>query len=313
MAAANEQSRNIATLIAGPTASGKSALALALARAAGGVVVNADSMQVYGDLRILSARPDAADEAAAPHRLYGFVPAGVAFSTGAWLAAARRALAEAQDAGRPAVIVGGTGLYFRALTRGLVETPPIADAVMAEIAAIPVEGGALHRALALRDPAMAARLDPADAPRLQRALGVVLATGRSLMEWWSAANGAPVLPAGGWRGVVLDPPREALEARIARRFARMVDRGALEEAARLAAHGLAPNRGVMKAHGLPHLIDHLEGRIDLSSAVARGTLDTRRYAKRQRTFFRHQMADWTRLTGFGEEFEVGPLLATSAQ
>jgi tRNA dimethylallyltransferase len=285
--------RPAAVLIAGPTASGKSALAMRIAEALGGEIVNADSMQVYADLRILSARPSMADEAAAPHRLYGFVASGVEFNAGDYLSAIATTLSELSERDKPAIIVGGTGLYFKLLTEGLVETPAIPAEIKARVAALPD----LHAALSARDPELAARLNPADAPRLQRALEVFEATGRSLAEWRREGEHKPILRKGAWRGLALDPDREELARRIDRRFEAMIEAGALDEAAAIRAMALPRNRGVMKAHGLPHLIDHLDGLISLPEAIIRGQSDTRRYAKRQRTFMRGQLADFTMLSG----------------
>jgi len=278
-----------ALLIAGPTASGKSALAAAVARAVGGVVINADSMQVYDGLRILTARPTPADEAEAEHRLYGVVDPSIAFSAGDYLRLAAPLLAHAGAEGRLAVVVGGTGLYFKALTEGLVEAPNAPASLMASIEAMPAE--ALREALAREDPEAAARLSPADTPRLQRALSVKLATGRTLGDWRREAA-APILAPGRWAGVFLAPEREQLYERIDRRFESMVAQGALEEAARVRALALSPNRGVMKAHGLAHLIRHLDGAVTLDHAVRLGQQDTRNYAKRQFTWARRFMRDW---------------------
>ena len=278
-----------ALLIAGPTASGKSALAIAAAKAAGGVVVNADSMQVYDGLRILTARPTPEEEATVEHRLYGFVDPRRAFSAGDYGRAARSLLEKLKTEGRLAVLVGGTGLYFKALTEGLVDMPEVPGAVMAEIEALTPE--ALHPAVAAEDPEAAARLAPADVPRLQRALGVKRATGRTLGDWQRAAT-TPMLAPGSWTGVFLAPDRAALYARIDRRFEAMMASGALEEAARIRALALPPNRGVMKAHGMPHLIRHLDGAIDRAEAVRLGQQDTRNYAKRQHTWARRFMRDW---------------------
>jgi tRNA dimethylallyltransferase len=279
-----------ALLIAGPTASGKSALAVAAARATGGVVFNADSMQVYDGPRLLTARPTEAEAAAAEHRLYGFVDPARAFSTGDYLRAAASVLAELSAEGRKAVIVGGTGLYFRALTEGLAETPEIPPHVMDQVKSL--GGGAtLHRWLEERDPARAAELAPADTPRLERAAAVWLATGRSLKHWQSAAA-PPLLPPGSWRGVFLDADRATLHARIDARFLRMVKEGALAEARAVAALGLPANRGIMKAHGMPHLLRHLAGETTLDEAIRLGQVDTRKYARRQRIWARRYMADW---------------------
>ena len=279
-------------LIAGPTASGKSALALRLAENADAVVVNADSMQVYDALPILSARPSAVEMAAAPHRLYGFVDPGRAYSVGDYLRDAGPLVAELRSAGRRIVIVGGTGLYFRALTEGLVETPETPPALRAALEAEAAAGGDMHARLARLDTEAAARLAAADLPRILRALEVIEGTGRTLAEWRAEAQGAPLLPPGSWRGVFLAPEREALVRRIDARFAAMIEAGALGEVRALMDLGLPPNRGVMKAHGAPHLAAHLRGEITLAEAIARGRQDTRRYAKRQMTWAKKFMAGW---------------------
>lgn len=277
-------------LIAGPTASGKSALAILLAKALNGTVINADSMQVYRELRILSARPSAAEEAEVPHRLYGFVTAGREYSTGDYLRDATAALAEVTAEGRVPIFVGGTGLYFRALTEGLVETPAIPLAIKAEVAAQPAAD--LAAALARHDPVAAGRLNAADTPRLMRALEVVLATGLPLAEWQARHQGAPLIAPGAWRGIYLAPERDMLFAGIDVRFHAMMAAGALDEVRTLAGLGLAPNRGIMKAHGVPHLIAHLDGALGREEAIALGQQDTRRYAKRQLTWARKFMAEW---------------------
>ncbi len=278
-----------ALLIAGPTASGKSALAIALAKATGGVVLNADSMQLYDGLRILTARPTPAEEAEVEHRLYGFVDPRVAFSVGDYVRAAAPLLDELRQARRLAILVGGTGLYFRALTDGLAEVPSIPANILAAVEAMPPPD--LHAALVVEDPESAARLSPADAPRLQRALAVVRATGLTLGDWRRDTT-APLLRPGHWAGLFLAPGREALYARIDQRFRRMMELGALDEAARIRALGLPANRGVMKAHGMPHLLAHLGGRLPLEEAIRLGQRDTRNYAKRQFTWARRFMADW---------------------
>ncbi len=278
-----------ALLIAGPTASGKSALAIAVAKATGGVIVNADSMQLYDGLRVLTARPTPEEEAAAEHRLYGFVDPRVAFSVGDYVRTAAPLLGDLQRAGRLAILVGGTGLYFRALTHGLAEVPAIPAEVMAEVEAIPP--GELHRTLAAEDPESAGRLSPADLPRLQRALSVKRGTGLSLGDWRRDAT-APILQPDRWAGLFLGPERGPLYGRIDRRFEAMMASGALEEAARIRDLGLPANRGVMKAHGMPHLIAHLDGRLSLEEAIRLGQRDTRNYAKRQFTWARRFMTDW---------------------
>ena len=284
-------------LIAGPTASGKSALAVELAQAAGGLVINTDSMQVYRDLRIITARPTPEDEARAPHRLYGHVDAAVNFSAGHWVTDAAAMLAEARAQRRPAIFVGGSGLYFKALTRGLSAVPPIAPAVRESVRARLERDGieALHAELARRDGASAERLKPRDRARIARALEVVEATGRSLTDWHRDGL-PPLLPPGQFRALFLTPEREALYARIDARFDAMLAAGARDEVAALAARQLDPLLPAMKAHGVPALIRHLRGEITLDAAAAIGRADTRHYAKRQFTWFRHQLPEfeWVR-------------------
>jgi tRNA dimethylallyltransferase len=282
-----------AVLIAGPTASGKSALALALARASGGVIVNADSMQVYRDLRILTARPTRQEEASVAHRLYGHVDAAVNFSAGGWVADAASALAEARAQNRLAIFAGGSGLYFKALTRGLSAVPPIAAEIRESVRARLERDGveALHADLARRDPASAERLKPRDRTRIARALEVVEATGRSLTDWHREGL-PPLLPPGTFRALFLEPGRDHLYARIDARFDAMLSAGALEEVAALAARRLDPLLPAMKAHGVPALIRHIKGEITLEEAATTGRADTRHYAKRQFTWFRHQLPEF---------------------
>lgn len=282
-----------ALLIAGPTASGKSALAIACARALGGVVVNADSMQVYADLRVLTARPSPDEEAAAPHRLFGHVDAAVNYSVGKWLADAQAVLDEARAQGRLAILAGGTGMYFKALTQGLSDIPAVPEEVRAQVRAQAqgLSPPQLHARLAACDPMTAARLRPSDPQRILRALEIFAATGRPLAAFQGARQ-APLLPRGAWAGLFLDAPRDWLYARIDARFRAMVDQGAVEEARALMARGLDPALPAMRAHGVPGLIDWLAGRASLEEAVARGQADTRHYAKRQATFARHQLPDF---------------------
>jgi tRNA dimethylallyltransferase len=280
-------------LIAGPTASGKSALALELAQKAGGIIINADSMQVYRDLRIITARPTREDEARAPHLLYGHVDAAVNFSAGVWVADAAKALAEAQARALLPIFVGGTGLYFKALTSGLSAVPPIAsdvrDSVRARLERDGVE--ALHVELARRDPRAAERLKPRDRTRIARALEVIEATGRSLLDWHREGL-PPLLPRDSYSALFLAPERDALYARIDARFDAMLGAGALNEIERLAARHLDPLLPAMKAHGVPALIRHFRGEISLEEAATIGRADTRHYAKRQFTWFRHQLPDF---------------------
>jgi tRNA dimethylallyltransferase len=282
-----------AVLIAGPTASGKSALALDLAEVAGGTVINTDSMQVYRDLRVLTARPTEGEEARVPHRLYGHVDAAVNYSAGAWVNDAAAVLAEVQASGRLPIFTGGTGLYFKALTRGLSNVPPVPDAVREAIRQKLEQDGpeALHEELAKRDPEAAQRLKPRDRVRIARALEVVEATGRPLAEW-HAHGLPPLLPPQGVVSLFLAPDRKEVYERIDQRFESMMNRGALEEARALGHRGLDPLLPAMKAHGVPALIRHLAGDLSREEAIAIGQIDTRHYAKRQFTWFRHQLPEF---------------------
>jgi tRNA dimethylallyltransferase len=287
----------LAVLIAGPTASGKSALALELAEATGGVIINADSMQVYRDLRIITARPSPDEEARVPHRLYGHVDAAVNCSAGHWVTDAAVALAEARAQRRLPIFAGGSGLYFKALTRGLSAVPPVAASIRESVRARLERNGveALHAELSARDPASAARLKPRDRARIARALEVIEATGRSLTDWHRDGL-PPLLPSGQFSAVFLAPERDALYARIDARYEAMLAAGALEEVARLGARQLDPLLPAMKAHGVPALLSHLNGEITLQQAAEIGRADTRHYAKRQFTWFRHQLPEfeWVR-------------------
>jgi tRNA dimethylallyltransferase len=277
-----------ALLIAGPTASGKSAAALALAERFGAMVVNADSMQVYADLRVLTARPTIEEERRVPHRLFGTIDGAVNFSAGRWARAAREALDAIGE--RPVVFVGGTGLYLRALTEGLSDVPAVPDALRVRIRT-EAEGrasGDLHAELAARDPATAARLNASDRQRILRALEVLAATDRPLASFLGA-RAAPALATSEWAGLYLAPDRAELYQRIDARFDAMLTEGALDEVAALMKRRLDPALPVMRAHGVPHLISHLEGRITLAQAAERSKLDTRHYAKRQFTWARRQM------------------------
>lgn len=280
-------------LIAGPTASGKSALALALAERLGGVIINADSMQVYRELRVLSARPTEADEARAPHRLYGHVGGHEAYSAGRFMAEAAREIGAAHRDGRVAIVTGGTGLYFKALTEGLSPIPAIPDDVRAfwRAEAARLGAGALHAELARRDPAMAARLSSTDPQRVTRALEVIEATGRSLADWQSAP-GQPVVDATRSVRLVVMPGRAELYRRCDLRFEAMLAAGAAEEVRALVALGLDPELPVMRALGVVPLAAMLAGAQSREAAVERGKLDTRHYAKRQLTWLRRNMISW---------------------
>jgi tRNA dimethylallyltransferase len=286
-----------AVLIAGPTASGKSAFALELAQATGGVIINTDSMQVYRDLRIMTARPTVDEEARVPHRLYGHVDAAINFSAGHWVTDAARVLAEVRAQDRLPIFVGGSGLYFKALTRGLSAVPPIPPEIREGVRARLERDGveALHAELKQSDPASAERLKPRDRTRVARALEVVEATGRSLTDWHRDGL-PPLLPPGTFGALFLEADRDQLNARIHARFDAMLKAGALEEVAALAARRLDPLLPAMKAHGVPGLIRHLKGEITLEEAAVIGRADTRHYAKRQFTWFRHQLPEfeWVR-------------------
>jgi tRNA dimethylallyltransferase len=275
-------------LIAGATASGKSAAALKLAERLGALIVNADSMQVYADLRILTARPTPDEEGRAPHRLFGEIDGAVNYSVGRWARAARDVLAEAEK--RPVIFVGGTGLYFRALTEGLSDVPPVPEALRADMRRN-AEGrpaAELHAELAARDPESAARMTTADRQRVLRALEVLAATGRPLASFLGA-RAAPALTADEWTGLFLAPDRAELMRRIGARFDAMLGEGALGEVMGLMKRRLDPALPIMRAHGVKHLLAHLEGRVTLAEAAERSTLDTRHYAKRQFTWARRQL------------------------
>jgi len=281
-----------ALLIMGPTASGKSALALAVAERIGGEIVNADSMQVYRDFRILSARPTLEEEARVPHHLYGHIDAAERYSTGRWLTDALATIAQVRARDKTPILVGGTGLYFKALTQGLAELPsidPELRATLTERAA--AEGApALHAELMCLDPHTAARLEPNDAPRIIRALEVIETTGESITSF--QANTKPALGADEWRGLALTPDRDALYAAINSRFENMLEQGALDEVRAFAARNLDSTLPATKAHGAPALSAYLRGEISLDAATEIGQRDTRRYAKRQFTWIANQMPDW---------------------
>ncbi|HEU4960174.1 MAG TPA: tRNA (adenosine(37)-N6)-dimethylallyltransferase MiaA [Sphingomonas sp.] len=280
-------------LIAGPTASGKSALALALAEKHQGTVINADSAQVYRDLRILSARPSVEEEARVPHRLFGFIDGAESCSAARWAADARIAIAEADAAGRLPILVGGTGLYLRTLIDGIAPVPAIDAAIRAEVRALPV--AAAHARLRELDPPAAAKLSPGDTTRIARALEVVRATGRPLSAWQAERVGGigkavTLLP------LILLPDREWLIERCDRRLAAMFDQGAIEEVERLIARrDVPPDAPVRRAIGVPEIAALIAGEIDRETALERARLATRQYAKRQYTWFRNQPpAGWTR-------------------
>ena len=280
-------------LIAGPTAGGKSALAARLARELGGIVINADSMQVYRDLRILTARPSPEEEARLPHALYGFIGAGDAYSAGRYAADATRALAQACKQGLRPIFVGGTGLYFKALLDGLSPMPVVPEDVRARWRgqAAGAAPGELHRRLGERDPRMAERLAPGDTQRIVRALEVLEASGVSLLEWQQAPR-EPVLDAAETVRLVVSPAREELYRRIDQRFEAMVREAAIDEVARLAELDLDPTLPLMRALGVRPLLRHVRGETGREEAIAAAQAETRQYAKRQVTWARGNMIAW---------------------
>ena len=279
-------SRDLPVLIAGPTGSGKSALAMDLAARDGRLIVNADALQVYDCWRVLSARPSVAEEAALPHALYGHIGRDQDYSVGAWLREVAGLLT------RPVVIVGGTGLYFRALTEGLAEIPPIPAAIRTEADALRLSGqvDVMRQAL---DAATSAKTDLLNPVRVQRAYEVQRATGRG-MAAWQADTSAPLLPLCDAQTLVLQPTVPWLDARIARRFSVMLDKGALDEARAALPHWQA-DRPWARAIGAPELVAHLRGESTLNAARDAAILASRQYAKRQRTWFRTRMSEWTKV------------------
>ncbi|MCA3698786.1 MAG: tRNA (adenosine(37)-N6)-dimethylallyltransferase MiaA [Brevundimonas sp.] len=284
------------TLIAGPTASGKSRRALEMAEATGAAIINADSQQLYADLRILSARPSPDDEARAPHHLYGVVDADDAWSVGRWTRAILPLLAELEATGRPALIVGGTGLYFSALTKGLADIPAVSgEARDAAMTLFDAEGEpAFRRMLAGLDPAAEAGIEAGDRQRLTRAYAVARATGRSLSD--CRATTRPLLAPGSYDRVVIEPDRAALYAACDARVDAMIAAGALDEVRILIARGLDPALPAMKAVGVRELMAYLAGETTLADATVAMKQATRNYAKRQLTWFRNQCRDWPRAT-----------------
>ncbi len=286
-----------AILITGPTASGKSALALRLARERNGVVINADSMQVYDTLRVLTARPSKEEMQGVPHLLYGHVPASSLYSTGEWLRDISVLLSDLRGQARFPVIVGGTGLYFKALTGGLSDMPAIPEEIRDRLRGRLIEEGpaVLHTELSRRDPVMAEALQPGDGQRIVRALEVIEATGKSIRDYQKANGPVIVDPDRAQKFVVL-PDRPVLHDRINRRFDAMMESGAVEEVEALLALKLAPDATAMKAIGVSQIADMLAGRMSEAEVIEKSAAAIRQYAKRQMTWFRNQMGeDWTRI------------------
>ncbi|AJD41766.1 tRNA (adenosine(37)-N6)-dimethylallyltransferase MiaA [Rhizobium sp. SEMIA 4085] len=294
----NLLSATSAILITGPTASGKSALAVELAKRHGGVIINADSMQVYGTLRILTARPSEAEMQGVPHHLYGHVPAGAAYSTGTWLHDVTALLPSLRAKGQLPVFVGGTGLYFKALTGGLSDIPAIPENIRNRLRARLLNDGAeaLHAELATLDPPAAGSLSIQDGQRIVRALEVVEATGQSILRFQGQAGPLIVDPARAEKIIVL-PERTVLHQRINERFEKMLEQGAEDEVKSLLALGLSSQMPAMKAIGVSQIVAMLKGEMTRSEVIEKGAAATRQYAKRQMTWFRNQMDEsWKRLT-----------------
>lgn len=301
-------------VLAGPTASGKSDLALRLAERAGGMVVNADALQLYRELAVLTARPDAAALARVPHRLYGILAGEDAGSAGIWLDRVRSVLAEAAERGRTPIVTGGTGFYIETLLEGIAPIPDVPTEIRAEVRALGRTAGAtgLRAALAGDDPGMAASLPPMDLQRLMRALEVVRATGRSL-AWWQAQPRERLDLPQPIRAVALVPPRAELYARIERRFEGMIAAGALDEVRALRALELPADAPVMKAVGVPELAAVIDGRLTLEEARTKAVVATRRYAKRQYTWLRHRLTGSLRIEGFGEAVPAEAALSAAGR
>lgn len=299
-----------AILIHGPTASGKTALSTKLAQRLGGEVINADSMQVYSDLQVISARPTESEMGDVPHHLFGHVLAGERYSTGRWLDAARKAIEDVQRRGKVAIVTGGTGLYHLALVQGLSQIPPVPDDMRADVAAMTKSEGAagLRARLEAVDPETAARFGEGDRQRLARALEVWLATGQSISSFQQNKS-RPVVSDGEWIGVALTPPRARLYARIDRRFEGMLMEGAMEEARQLLALELDPELPAMKAHGIPWLMAYLRQELSAQAAAENAKRDTRRYAKRQFTWIGRQFPFWPRVPTMSLEGRMRVILA----
>ncbi|MEM6534590.1 MAG: tRNA (adenosine(37)-N6)-dimethylallyltransferase MiaA [Pseudomonadota bacterium] len=293
-----------AILIHGPTASGKSALAIALSKRFDGEVINADSMQVYGDLRVISARPADEEMDDVPHHLFGHVPARERYSTGRWLDDVKPVIQDVQRRGKVPIVIGGTGLYHLCLIQGLSDIPPVPDDVRAEVSAIARQGAvALHDNLKRVDPETAGRLEQRDRQRLSRALEVFFATGQSISSFQNNRS-RPVLGDGEWMGVALTPPRARLYRRIDRRFEGMLMEGAMEEARHLVSLDLVDDLPIMRAHGVPWLISYLRKELTAELAAERAKRDTRRYAKRQFTWIGRQFPFWPRIPSVSRDDQM---------
>ena len=299
-----------AILIHGPTASGKTELSVALAKRLNGEVINADSMQVYSELRVISARPTETEMEGVPHHLFGHVPASERYSTGRWLEAAGPMVEDVQRRGKVPIVIGGTGLYHLALVEGLSQIPPVPEDMRADVAAISKAGGAvaLRERLETVDPDTAARLGAGDKQRLARALEVWFATGRSISSFQNNRT-RPVLSGEKWLGIALTPPRARLYSRIDKRFEGMLMEGAMEEARGLLAQDLDPELPAMKAHGIPWLLAYLRQELSAQMAAQNAKRDTRRYAKRQFTWIGRQFPFWARVPTMSLDSRMRVILA----
>lgn len=291
-----------ALFIAGPTASGKSALSLRLAEDLNGVIINSDSMQVYRDLRVITARPSLEDEATAPHRLYGYLGGAVVSNAAGWAKDAVSEMESAWGRGQTPIVIGGTGMYFKTLLDGMAVIPEIPPGIRSAIRArCDAEGSAsLHETLTSVDPKTANRLFPGDSQRICRALEVYEATGKPISAWQAETEPGPMHAldaAGGLTKLVLDPARDVLYDRCNRRFDMMLDMGALAEVDQLMGRDLDPSLPLMRALGVPSLISYRRGEMDLDTAVEDAKMQTRRFAKRQLTWFRNQFGHWRRVSG----------------
>jgi tRNA dimethylallyltransferase len=294
-------------LIAGPTASGKSSLALKLAEKLNGEIINADSMQVYEDLRVLTARPNLADCAAAPHHLYGTVDGASDYSVQHWLDQVKAVLSEIAARGRLAVIVGGTGLYFSALVDGLSPVPPIREDIRARWRAAQrdIPSSDLHDQLSALDPKAASQINRGDTQRLVRALEVFDSTGTSIVDWQQQARAGAICAVSGSAAITLLPDRAWLHKRIDDRFVQMMDQGAVAEVGRLLERNMDPSKPVMKAIGVPQISAYLEGRQDRAGAIEAAAARSRQYAKRQYTWMRNQLqSGWTTASDAEQAYDI---------
>lgn len=296
-------------LILGPTASGKSALALALAKKLGGEIVNMDSMQVYRDIPILSARPTLTEMGNIPHHLFGHIDASHSYSTGEYLAEAKTKIDEITAKGKSAVLVGGTGLYAHALTMGMVETPPVPAEIRAQTRkAVEADRRAAHNKLEEVDPEAASRIEVKDSVRIARALEVYEATGKSLSDWHKDPQ-PPILANGTWRGIALNPPREIVYANIEKRFMVMAENGAIDEVRALINRNLAGDLPATKAIGVPQIQKYFNDELSLEEAISRAITETRQYAKRQYTWINNRAKDWEKIEEIDAELRLEAVFA----